>query len=42
MKLPKVKLETGRKRCYLIAAKTFNALLPEVRSVKYRTVFRKA
>ena len=42
VKLPKVKIETGRKGFYFLAAKAFNALPPEVRSMKYRTVFRKA
>ena len=42
VKLPKVKLETGRKGFYFLAAKMFNALPPEVRSVEYRTMFRKA
>ena len=42
VKLPKVKIETGRKGFYFLAAKAFNALPPEVGSMKYRTVFRKA
>ena len=42
VKLPKVKLETGRKGLYFLAAKTLNALPPEVRTVKYRTAFGKA
>ena len=42
VKLPKVKLETGRKSFYFLAAKTFNSLPSEVRTLKYRTVFRKA
>ena len=42
VKLPKVKLEAGRKSFYFLAAKTFNSLPSEVRTLKYRTVFRKA
>eukprot|EP00112_Aurelia_sp_Birch-Aquarium-sp1_P011656 Seg245.6 transcript_id=Seg245.6/GoldUCD/mRNA.D3Y31 product="hypothetical protein" protein_id=Seg245.6/GoldUCD/D3Y31 len=42
VKLPKVKLETGLKGFYFLAAKTFNVLPPEVRSVRYKKVFRKA
>ena len=42
VKLPKVKIEAGCKGYYFLAAKTFNALPPELMSVKYRTVFRKA
>ena len=30
VKLPKVKLETGRKGFYVLAAKTFNALTPKL------------
>ena len=41
-KLPKAKLETGRKHFYFIAARTFDALPTEVRTVKYRAFFRKA
>ena len=42
VELLRVKLETRRKGCYSLAAKTFDALLPEDRSIKYRTVFRRA
>ena len=42
MKLPKVKLETGRKSFYFLGAKEFNGIRPEIRPIKYRTVFRKA
>ena len=42
VKLPKVKLETGRKSFHFLAAKEFNALPSEVRSIKYRTLFRNA
>ena len=42
VKLPKAKLETGRKGFYFLAAKALNALPAEVRSMEYRTVFRKA
>ena len=37
VKLPKVKPETGRKGFYFLAAKAFNALPAEVRSIQYRT-----
>ena len=37
VKMPKVKLETGRKGFYFLAAKAFNSLPPELRSIKYRT-----
>ena len=40
--LPKVKLETGRKGFYFLGAKEFNGLPPEIRTIKFRTVFRKA
>ena len=42
VKLPKVKLETGSKGFYYLAAKAFNALPSEIRSIKYRTLFRNA
>ena len=41
VKLPKVKLKTGRMGFYVLPAETFNALPPEVRSEKYRTAFSK-
>ena len=42
VKLPKVKLEAGRKGFYFLGAKVFNALPPEVKTIKFKTVFRKA
>ena len=42
VKLPKVKLETRRKRFYFLGAKVLNALSPEVRIIRFRTVFKKA
>ena len=42
MKLPKVKLQTGRKGFYLIAAKHLMHYPPEARTIKYKTVFRKS
>ena len=40
--LPKVKLETGRKGLYFLGAKKFNGLPSEIRTIKFRTVNRKA
>ena len=42
VQLPKVKLETGQKGFYFLGAKEFNGLPPEIRTIKFRTVFRKA
>ena len=42
VKLPKVKLETGSRSFYFLAAKTFHTLPSKIRTLKYRTVFRKA
>ena len=42
VKLPKEKLETGRKGFYFLAAKAFNALPSEVGCIKYRNLFRNA
>ena len=42
VKLLKLILETGCKRFYLVGAKTFSAQPPEVRAVRYGTVFSKA
>ena len=42
VKLPKEKLETGRKGFHFLAAKAFNALPSEIRSIKYRALFRNA
>ena len=42
VKLPKVKLETGRKGFYFLGVKVFNAPPPEVMTIKFKTIFRKA
>ena len=42
MKLPEIELETGQKGFCFLGAKVCNGLLPEVRTIKFRTVFRKA